>query len=92
MTKDSGPVAFERQLGATVHTPQDAPRVTAAEMAVLRLLACGASYKEIAAARSVSPKTVDHQMQCLFRKFGVRSRGELVAQVLARGIVILTRV
>lgn len=91
MTKRSGLVS-EQQGGPAVHTPQDAPRVTAAEMAALRLLVRGASYKEIAAARSVSPKTVDHQMQRLFGKFGVRSRGELVAQVLARGIVTLTRV
>jgi DNA-binding CsgD family transcriptional regulator len=61
-------------------------------MGVLRLLVRGASYKEIAAARSVSPKTVDHQVQHLFRKFGVRSRGELVAHVLTHGIVTLTRV
>jgi DNA-binding CsgD family transcriptional regulator len=63
--------------------------VTPTEMAVLQLVARGLTYKEVAAARGVAPKTVDHQMQSLFRKFGVHSRGELVAHVLARGIVAL---
>jgi DNA-binding NarL/FixJ family response regulator len=41
------------------------------------MLVQGASYKEIASARQVAVKTVDHQLQCLYKKFAVRSRGEL---------------
>ena len=63
--------------------------VTPTEMVVLQLVARGLTYKEVAAVRGVALKTVDNQMQRLFAKFSVHSRGELVAHVLARRIVAL---
>jgi DNA-binding NarL/FixJ family response regulator len=41
---------------------------------VLRRLARGLSTKEIARALSVSPKTVDNQIQSIYRKIGTKSR------------------
>jgi DNA-binding CsgD family transcriptional regulator len=67
------------------------PAVTDAEMVVLRLLVQGKTYKEIAAARQTSAKTVGHHIQSLYRKFGVNSRGELTASALRHGIVRLER-
>ena len=65
------------------------PPLTETERGVLRLLAQGKTYKEIAAARSVSVKTVGNHVQALFRKFDVHSRGELTAEALRRRAVTL---
>jgi DNA-binding CsgD family transcriptional regulator len=69
----------------------EGPKLTATEAAVLRLLVAGKSYKEVAAERHMSVKTVDHRVQSLFRKFGVHSRSELAAEALRRRIVTLNR-
>ena len=65
------------------------PSITETERGVLRLLAQGKTYKEIASARSVSVKTVGNHVQALFRKFDVHSRGELAAEALRRRLVSL---
>jgi DNA-binding CsgD family transcriptional regulator len=65
------------------------PTVTPTELEVLRLLVQGKTYKEVAAARGVSVKTVGNHVQTLFRKFGVHNRGELTAEALRRRIVTL---
>jgi DNA-binding NarL/FixJ family response regulator len=65
------------------------PTVTETEMAVLRLIVHGKTYKEIAAVRRSSAKTVGNHVQSLFRKFGVNSRGELTAAALHQRTVVL---
>jgi DNA-binding CsgD family transcriptional regulator len=65
------------------------PTVTPTELEILELLVHGKTYKEIAAARCASVKTVGNHVQTLFRKFGVHSRGELAAEAIRRHIVIL---
>jgi len=63
------------------------PLLTPAETHILQLLVKGLTYKEIAAERGVTWKTISIQVQqALFRKFSVRSRGELVAEALRRRI------
>jgi DNA-binding CsgD family transcriptional regulator len=62
----------------------DVPALTRTESEILAMVVHGRTYKEIAAARGVSWKTVGHHVQALFRKFGVRSRGELAAEALRR--------
>lgn len=52
----------------------DAPRLTAAERAVLREVARGLSNPEIASRRGVSVRTVANQLAHLFQKLGVHSR------------------
>lgn len=54
-----------------------------AEQQIALHVYAGASNEDIAAARQVSVKTVDHQLQYLYRKLGVASRDELV--LLLRG-------
>ncbi len=65
------------------------PSLTATEKAILRLLVRGKTYKEIAAKRGASVKTIDNHVQALFRKFGLHSRGELAAEAIRRGTVTL---
>ena len=75
------------QLGELESSP--GPSLTETEKAILTLLVRGRSYKEIAAARSISWKTVANHVQMLFRKFDVNSRGQLAAEALRRGLVAL---
>lgn len=64
-----------------------APTLTRTESEILALVVHGRTYKEIAARRNVSWKTVGHHVQALFRKFGVRSRAELAAEALRLRVV-----
>lgn len=59
-----------------------APALTRTESEILGMVVRGHTYKEIAAKRGVAWKTVGNHVQSLFRKFGVRSRGELAAEAL----------
>ena len=43
-------------------------------MEVLRLIARGASYKEVAGRLSISPKTAEHHVAHIYTKIGVSSR------------------
>ncbi|MEU4556943.1 AAA family ATPase [Actinoplanes sp. NPDC023936] len=51
--------------------------LTAAEQAVTRLVARGATSKEAAAELFISPRTVDAHLRSIFAKLGVKSRREL---------------
>ena len=51
------------------------------EREVTRLCMQGRSTREMAAELSVSPYTVQDHLKAIFRKTGVRTRGELVGQV-----------
>ncbi|MBV8298962.1 MAG: hypothetical protein JO083_05410 [Candidatus Eremiobacteraeota bacterium] len=64
-----------------------APALTPTESEILAMVVRGRTYKEIAAKRHVSWKTVGHHVQALFRKFGVRSRAELAAEALRLRVV-----
>lgn len=61
--------------------PAAAEALTAAEEAVARLVAGGATNKEVAAALSLSPRTVEAHLGHVFRKMGIRSRGQLAARL-----------
>lgn len=54
---------------------------------ILDLVAEGKTYKEIAALRGGSWKTARNLVHALFRKFEVRSKGELVAAAARRGLL-----
>ncbi|MFD0576663.1 helix-turn-helix transcriptional regulator [Dactylosporangium darangshiense] len=53
------------------------PGLTAQQDRIARLVAGGATNREIAAALFVSPRTVDHHLRNIFVRLGVRSRTEL---------------
>ncbi len=65
----------------------DAP--TERELEVLKLLARGASNKEIAAELVITEKTVKTHVAHLFDKLGARNRAEAVAEAARRGWIRL---
>lgn len=65
------------------------PSLTETEAAILRLISQGKTYKEIAATRGVSVKTIGNHVQAMLRKFDVHSRGELAAEAIRHGLVTL---
>jgi DNA-binding CsgD family transcriptional regulator len=61
--------------------------LTLREREVLRLVAEGRSDKEIAAALSISPRTVGRHLENLRAKLGVDSRAAAAALAVRRGLV-----
>jgi DNA-binding NarL/FixJ family response regulator len=55
--------------------------LTRAERGVLGLLIAGSTNRDIALRRATSPNTAANQIQAIFRKFGARSRIELLARL-----------
>lgn len=76
--------------GATPVISQDIasskqPRVTGAEEHLLRLLARGMKYQDIAAMRYTSPETVRKQVDLLLNKLNLSTREELIAWAVEHG-------
>jgi DNA-binding CsgD family transcriptional regulator len=55
--------------------------LTPTEERVATLIASGLSYRETADALFISPKTVQWNLSKIYRKLGIRSRGELAARL-----------
>jgi DNA-binding NarL/FixJ family response regulator len=66
---------------------QPEPVLTEQELAVLKGVAQGLGYKEIAAAMDVSVKTVETYRARLTRKLGFSTRAELVRYAVRKGLV-----
>lgn len=60
-------------------------KLTAAERDVLKFLARGMKYQEIAAKRVTSPETVRKQVEQLLYKLQINSREELIAWAVSKG-------
>ena len=61
--------------------------LTARELAILRCMAQGQPYKQIAAQLDITAKTVQYHVSHILRKLGARSRGEAVAVATERGLL-----
>jgi DNA-binding NarL/FixJ family response regulator len=61
--------------------------LTSREVEVLQLAAEGGSIKAIAAALTVSPKTVDAHLQHIYSKIGVTTRAGAILFALERGLI-----
>ena len=57
---------------------QDIDRLTHQELQVARAVSQGLTNREAAAQLFISPRTVDHHLRSIYRKFGITSRAELV--------------
>src|SRR5690606_37123871 len=66
--------------------PEPSP-LSPREREVLAAIATGASNKEIAATLCLSVKTVMHHSVSIYRKLGVRGRGEATALAHRTGLV-----
>ena len=62
-------------------------QLTAREQEVLRLIARGYSYKEIARELTISPKTVETHVSAVLRKLQLSNRHELTVWAIDRRLV-----
>jgi DNA-binding NarL/FixJ family response regulator len=76
-----------RRLAATSAAPHDeAPRLTERETEVLRLVAKGLSYKQIAERLGLSHRTVQNHVQNTLGKLQLHNRVELTRYAIERGL------
>jgi HD-GYP domain-containing protein (c-di-GMP phosphodiesterase class II) len=83
--------AVEAVLGVAGHRVArriDAPAgLTRREVEVLRLIACGASTKDVAARLVISPKTAGTHIEHIYAKLGVSSRAEAGLFAVEHGLL-----
>jgi len=75
-----------RRLAAAPATDSGAPRLTDRETEILRLVAKGLSYKQIAERLVLSPRTVQNHVQNTLGKLQLHNRVELVRYALEQGL------
>ncbi|WP_396655548.1 ATP-binding protein [Microbacterium sp.] len=86
MLTDMGAAAFAaraaRELGATGEHPrkrtaQPTDQLTSHELHIARLVATGATSREVGARLYLSPRTIEAHLRSIFRKLGINSRRQL---------------
>ncbi|MFB6610098.1 LuxR C-terminal-related transcriptional regulator [Agromyces sp. NPDC056379] len=79
--------AFGAPVGETASASDELDRLSAREQEVMRLIARGYSYKEVAAELFISTKTVETHVSAVLRKLQLSSRHELTAWANARRLL-----
>lgn len=79
--------AFGAAAGERAETRDELDRLSTRESEVMRLIARGYSYKEVAADLFISPKTVETHVSAVLRKLQLSSRHELTAWALERKLL-----
>lgn len=72
--------------GSTARDEADAPKLTEREREVLRLVAKGLSYKQVAQRLVISHRTVQNHVQNTLGKLQLHNRVELVRYAIERGL------
>jgi DNA-binding NarL/FixJ family response regulator len=75
-----------RRLSAAPASADDTPRLTERETEVLRMVAKGLSYKDIAARLVLSHRTVQNHVQNTLNKLQLHNRVELVRYAIEQGL------
>ncbi|MET9224300.1 LuxR family transcriptional regulator [Lentzea sp. NPDC003310] len=70
-----------RAAGDSTSEPKDHPELTPQQAQIARLVAEGATNREIAARLFLSHRTVEHHLRNIFARLGVRSRVELTRRL-----------
>jgi DNA-binding NarL/FixJ family response regulator len=79
--------AFGAAAGEQAETTDELDRLSAREREVMRLIARGFTYKEVAAELYISIKTVETHVSAVLRKLQLSSRHELTAWALERKLL-----
>jgi DNA-binding NarL/FixJ family response regulator len=79
--------AFGAVGGETAERDEELDRLTSREQEVMRLIAQGYAYKEVASELFISIKTVETHVSSVLRKLQLSSRHELTAWALARRLL-----
>ena len=79
--------AFGAVAGETAATGDELDRLSAREQEVMRLIARGYAYKEVAAELFISVKTVETHVSAVLRKLQLLSRHELTAWASERRLL-----
>jgi DNA-binding NarL/FixJ family response regulator len=79
--------AFGAVAGERAETSDELDRLSAREQEVMRLIARGFSYKEVASELFISVKTVETHVSAVLRKLQLSSRHELTAWALERKLL-----
>jgi len=79
--------AFGAAAGEQAESTDELDRLSAREREVMRLIARGYSYKEVAADLFISIKTVETHVSAVLRKLQLSSRHELTAWALERKLL-----
>lgn len=82
-----GGVVIHPSLAGRLANRGSEAELNADEIAMLRLLAEGASYAEIGSRLYLSERTVRRHMNLLFDKMGVQNRTQAVAEAMRRGVL-----
>jgi DNA-binding NarL/FixJ family response regulator len=78
---------FRRMAGESARGPaREVPELTERELEVLKLVATGMNYKQIAGQLFISHRTVQNHVQNTLRKLQLHNRIELVRFAIARGL------
>lgn len=89
------PAIARHLLGRMRTSPEAIPHATAMcpltvrEHEILRLIACGFRYEDVARTLAISVNTVATHIQHVYRKLEVKSRGAAVAEAVQRGWVAM---
>ncbi|MGK9147366.1 response regulator transcription factor [Plantibacter flavus] len=79
--------AFGAVTGETAESVDELDRLSAREQEVMRLIARGYAYKEVASELYISVKTVETHVSSVLRKLQLSSRHELAAWALQRKLL-----